>query len=132
MVVDLAADPPTLSTKIADPPIYAPAGARYRNGLIYFAAGGGNESMNGTPYRPGIYSLDPRTGKSQNVVNNYYGYYFNTVCLDLTSGRCKLIHRASAMISILTLKAGSGSLIYVSLLFCAAIYHRRFWHIGLN
>ena len=88
--------------------------------------------MNGIPYRPGIYLLDPRTGKSQNVVNNYYGYYFNTVCLDLTSGRCKLIHRASAMISILTFKAEFGSLIYVSLLFYAAIYHRQFWHRELN
>ena len=82
-VVNLSNDPPTLSTKMANPPIYAPAGARYRNGLIYFAATGGNSSLGNATYRPGIYTLDPKTGDSATVLNNYYGYYFNTVCYPL-------------------------------------------------
>ena len=79
----MSKNPPTLSTKTANPPIYAPAGARYRNGLIYFAATGGNSSLGNSTYRPGIYTLDPKSGRSTTVVNNYYGYYFNTVCYSL-------------------------------------------------
>ena len=82
MVVNLADDPPTLSQKSGLPPIYAPAGARYRNGLIYFAVVGGNETMDGQTWRPGIYTLDPKTGDTQNLLNNYYGYYFAS-CDDL-------------------------------------------------
>lgn len=85
-VVNLAVEPPKLSKKTANPPIYAPSGARYRGGLIYFAAAGGNDSLSNQAYRPGIYTLDPKTGISQNVVNNYYGYYFSgvgrLVCLE--------------------------------------------------
>ncbi|KAF9637612.1 lactonohydrolase [Lasiodiplodia theobromae] len=78
-VVDFNNDPPTLSQKTASPPIYAPTGARYRDGLIYFAVGGGNASLEGHAFRPGIYSLDPKTMESKAVVNNYYGHYFNLV-----------------------------------------------------
>lgn len=78
-VVDFNNDPPTLSEKTASPPIYAPAGARYRDGLIYFAVGGGNASLEGHVFRPGIYSLNPKTMESKAVVNNYYGHYFNLV-----------------------------------------------------
>lgn len=57
MVVNLTADPPTLSEKVADPPLYLGAGARYRNGLIYCAVCGGN----GDNYLPGIYTLGRST-----------------------------------------------------------------------
>lgn len=79
LVINLSVEPPRLSQKTADPPIYAASGARYRDGLIYFAATGGNGSLNNEVFRPGVYTLDPKTGVSRNVVNNYYGYYFNTV-----------------------------------------------------
>ncbi|KAI0011640.1 lactonohydrolase [Xylariaceae sp. FL0662B] len=77
MVVDLNHDPPALSERLAKPPIYAAAGARFHKGLIYFATMGGNASLDDYSFRPGIYTLDPRTGKSKAVLNNYYGYYFN-------------------------------------------------------
>ncbi|KAF7590334.1 hypothetical protein BBP40_002984 [Aspergillus hancockii] len=77
-VLDLSTEPPTLKRVVADPPIYAPAGARYRNGLIYYSVAGGNTTLEGRTYRPGIVSFDPITKKSEVLVNNYYGYYFNT------------------------------------------------------
>lgn len=79
LVVDLKVDPPTLSEKLADPPIYAGAGSRYRNGIIYYATISGNESLGGHRYYPGIYALDVKTGKSWTLANSYYGYYFNGV-----------------------------------------------------
>lgn len=36
LVVDLNADPPTLSEFLSDPPVYAPNGGTYHNGLIYW------------------------------------------------------------------------------------------------
>ncbi|KAI1151991.1 lactonohydrolase [Nemania diffusa] len=78
LVVDLNHDPPTLSERLANPPIYAAAGARYHKGLIYFSTVGGNGSLEGHSFRPGIYTLDPRTGESNVLLNNYYGYYFNS------------------------------------------------------
>ena len=78
-VIDLSTEPPTLGRVTADPPIYAPAGARYRKGLIYYSTAGGNTSLDGLTYRPGVVSFDPITKKSEVLVNNYYGYYFNTV-----------------------------------------------------
>ncbi|KAI1179925.1 lactonohydrolase [Nemania sp. FL0916] len=77
LVIDLNNDPPTLSECLASPPIYAAAGGRFYKGLLYFASIGGNASLEGHSFRPGIYTLDPRTGESKAVVNNYYGYYFN-------------------------------------------------------
>ncbi|KAK0628750.1 lactonohydrolase [Bombardia bombarda] len=79
LVVDLNQDPPTLSERLANPPIYAASGARFHEGLIYFCTLGGNSSLNGHSFRPGIYTLDPTTGESKTVLNNYYGWYFNGV-----------------------------------------------------
>ncbi|OGM42216.1 lactonohydrolase [Aspergillus bombycis] len=76
-VISLDGDSPTLSTILTDPPMYAPSGARYRNGKIYFSVGGGNSTLEGGPYHPGIYSVDPKTRKSTIEVNNYFGWYFN-------------------------------------------------------
>lgn len=36
LVVDLNADPPTLSEFLSDPPVYAPNGGTFHNGLIYW------------------------------------------------------------------------------------------------
>ncbi|KAK9424297.1 putative SpoJ [Seiridium unicorne] len=77
LVINLNQDPPIFSERVATPPIYAAAGARFHKGLIYFATIGGNASLDGYSFRPGIYTLDPKTGKSRGILNNYYGYYFN-------------------------------------------------------
>ncbi|KAK2780606.1 hypothetical protein FQN52_002137 [Onygenales sp. PD_12] len=82
LVVNLAENPPTLSEKSSTPPIYAPSGSRYRNGSIIFCAGGLNDTDDGNHFRPGIIKLDPQTGKSETLLNNYFGYFFN-MCDDL-------------------------------------------------
>lgn len=79
LIVDLNADPPTLSEFVSDPPVYAPNGGTYHNGLIYFGASGGNDSIGGTEQRVRIATVDPRTNKSVTLLDNYYGYYFNTI-----------------------------------------------------
>lgn len=80
LVVDLNNDPPTLSEKLADPPVYAATGARYRNGLIYFATIGGHEPLwNSYSFRPSIVTLNVTSGKSETLLNNYFGYYFNGI-----------------------------------------------------
>ena len=77
LVVDLNAKLPTLSERLSDPPIYAGAGARYHKGLIYYVTISGHEDLRGHYFRPGVYTLNATSGKSQALLNNYYGYYFN-------------------------------------------------------
>ncbi|KMK61210.1 lactonohydrolase [Aspergillus fumigatus Z5] len=79
LVVDLNQDPPTLSEFLSDPPVYAPNGGTFYNGRVIWGASGGNRSIGGTEQRPGLRTLDPETNKSVILLNNYYGYYFNTV-----------------------------------------------------
>lgn len=79
LVVDLNQDPPTLSEFLSDPPVYAPNGGTFHNGLIYWGASGGNNSIGGTEQRSGIRTLDPSTNKTITLLNNYFGYYFNTI-----------------------------------------------------
>ncbi|KAK3673792.1 hypothetical protein LTR78_006346 [Recurvomyces mirabilis] len=79
LVIDLNQDPPTLSEFISDPPVYAPNGGTFHNGLIYWGASGGNNSIGGTEQRSGIRTLDPHTNKTTTLLNNYFGFYFNTV-----------------------------------------------------
>ena len=79
LLVNLSATPPTISERLADPPIYAPAGARYRDGFIIYATIGGHQSLEGHSFRPGLYALDVISGKSHVLLNNYHGYYFNSV-----------------------------------------------------
>lgn len=79
LVIDLNEDPPTLSTYQPDPPVYAPNGGTFHNGLIYWGASGGNDSIGGTEQRPGLRTVDPETNKSITLLNNYFGYYFNTI-----------------------------------------------------
>lgn len=40
---------------------------------------GGNSSIGGIEQRPGIATLDPLTNKTETLLNNYFGYYFNTI-----------------------------------------------------
>lgn len=42
-------------------------------------ASGGNNSIGGTEQRAGIRTLDPYTNKTTTLLNNYFGWYFNTV-----------------------------------------------------
>jgi sugar lactone lactonase YvrE len=79
LVIDLNRDPPTLSNFFSDPPVYAPNGGTFYNGLIYWGASGGNDSIGGVSQRAGIQTLDPHTNKTTTLLNNYYGFYFNTV-----------------------------------------------------
>ena len=79
LVVDLNQNPPTLSEYLSDPPVYAPNGGTFHNGLIYWGASGGNDSIGGTEQRPGLRTLDPATNKTTTILNNYFGSYFNTV-----------------------------------------------------
>ncbi|KAJ5689019.1 hypothetical protein N7462_003411 [Penicillium macrosclerotiorum] len=78
-VVDLKSEPPRLAQRTTNPPLYAPTGARYRNGSIIYSSGGLNHSIaDRNSFVPGVYKVDPITGDSQPLVNNYFGWYFNT------------------------------------------------------
>ncbi|KAG2414119.1 hypothetical protein HFD88_003310 [Aspergillus terreus] len=79
LVVDLNQDPPTLSEYLSDPPVYAPNGGTFHDGKIIWGASGGNRSIGGSEQRVGLRTLDPETNKSTSLVNNYFGYYFNTI-----------------------------------------------------
>ena len=79
LVVDLNNNPPTLSEYMPDPPIYAPNGGTFRNGVILFGASGGNNSIGGIEQRPSLQTVDPATNKSTVLLNNYFGFYFNTI-----------------------------------------------------
>lgn len=59
--------------------LLAPNGGTYHNELVYWGASGGIDNIGGTEQRPGIRTLDPRTNKTVTLLNNYYGYYFNTI-----------------------------------------------------
>lgn len=79
LVVDLNQDPPSLSEYLSDPPVYAPNGGTFYNGSIIWGASGGNNSIGGGEQRVGVRTLDPATNKTATLINNYYGFYFNTV-----------------------------------------------------
>lgn len=79
LVIDLNKNPPTLSEYLSDPPVYAPNGGTFHNGLIFWGASGGNNSIGGSEQRVSIQTLDPSTNKTTTLLNNYFGYYFNTI-----------------------------------------------------
>ena len=86
LVINLSNSPPTLSAKTASPPLYSASGGWFYNGLIYYCVGGGNKSVDtasGYVSRPGVYTLNTTSGKSEVLLNNYFGYYFNS-CDDIT------------------------------------------------
>ncbi|OJJ78519.1 SMP-30/gluconolactonase/LRE family protein [Aspergillus glaucus CBS 516.65] len=77
-VIDLNAEPYTLSQFKANPPIYVPNGGFYHDGLIYYSVAGSNA----TSQRPGIITFDPWTNRTSTLLNNYYGLTF-TDCDDV-------------------------------------------------
>ncbi|KAI0105030.1 lactonohydrolase [Nemania sp. FL0031] len=77
-VVNLNQANPKIETRTLKPPIYAANGMRYRNGRVWVSAAGGNDTLAGGPYHPGIYSFDPKTGESRVEANNYYGWFINS------------------------------------------------------
>lgn len=79
LVIDLNQNPPTLSNFTPSPPIYAPNGGTFRNGLIVFGASGGNNSIGDTEQRVSLRTLDPATNQTNVLLNNYFGFYFNTI-----------------------------------------------------
>ncbi|KAJ2970342.1 hypothetical protein NUW58_g9727 [Xylaria curta] len=88
-VVDLGQDNPQPQKRTLSPPIYAANGMRYHSGRVWVSAAGGNDTLQGGPYHPGIYSFDPKTGNSKVEANNYYGWFINSANdLDIdSSGR---------------------------------------------
>ena len=80
IVIDLNNDPPTRYNYFSDPPVYAPNGGTFSNGLVVWGASGGNTSIGGIEQVPGITTLDPNTNKTEVLLNNYFGFYFN--CID--------------------------------------------------
>lgn len=79
MSLDLNFDPPKKSFVELDPPIYQATGGLYnpKDGMVYLAVHGNNGSLpNGLKQHAGIARFDPRTLKSEWLVNNYYGFNF--------------------------------------------------------
>ena len=74
LVVNLNNNPPTLETFLSDPPVYAPNGGSFRDGLIIWGASGGNMSIGGGEQRVSLRTLDPNTNKTNILLNNYYGF----------------------------------------------------------
>lgn len=83
LVVDLDADPPTLSEYLPDPPVYAPnGGTAYANGTrILFGAAGANASIGNPPTEQEISLriVDPFTNTSTVILNNYFGIPFDSI-----------------------------------------------------
>ncbi|SMR52351.1 unnamed protein product [Zymoseptoria tritici ST99CH_3D1] len=79
LVIDLNSEPPTISDFTSDPPVLIPNGGTFHNGLIYWATAAGNTTAPGGEQRPGIVTLDPHTNKSTVLLNNFFGYYFNSL-----------------------------------------------------
>ena len=79
LVIDLNQNPPSLSEYLSDPPVYAPNGGTFHNGRIYWGASGGNNSIGGTEQRVRLATVDPATNRSTTLLNNYFGFYFNTI-----------------------------------------------------
>lgn len=77
-VIDMNNDPPTRGSQTTSPPLKVPCGATYHAGSIYWCGSATEDGI----YRPGVYVQNVTTGEVTPLVNNYYGYWFNT-CDDL-------------------------------------------------
>ena len=90
VVIDLNQQPPTMSPYRTDPVTYTPNGAVLKDGMIYWAVAGNNASLpNGAKQRPGIARTDPATGKTEMLLDNYYGFFFsgaNDLAFDKATG----------------------------------------------
>jgi sugar lactone lactonase YvrE len=64
---------------LPDPPVYAPNGGTFRDGLIIFGASGSNATTPGATQYVSIRTVDPATNKSTVLLNNYFGSYFNNI-----------------------------------------------------
>ncbi|KAK6075570.1 SMP-30/Gluconolaconase/LRE-like region [Seiridium cupressi] len=76
-IIDLNENPPTLTSRTSDPPLFGP-GAVYHEGLLYYC---GSSTHSGN-YVAGLYAFNVTSGKAWPVANNYFGYNFGT-CDDL-------------------------------------------------
>lgn len=77
--LDLNDEIPQVTFVELDPPIYQPTGGVYnpKDGLVYLAVQGFNDSLpNGLQQHAGIARFDPKTLKSEWLINNYYGFNF--------------------------------------------------------
>ncbi|KAA8649552.1 hypothetical protein EYZ11_006615 [Aspergillus tanneri] len=77
IVIDVSVSPPTMEYMTGDPPLYAATGSVYHNGLVYYSTTGRNGSDPAFVTSPGIYTFDPKTNKTEALLNNYFGYFFN-------------------------------------------------------
>jgi gluconolactonase len=82
-IINLNGTSPTISNYTTTPPVYAVNGGKYYKGKIYWASEASfpfpspvdGSTINQTP---GIYELDPFTGKVRTLLNNYYGQQFSS------------------------------------------------------
>jgi gluconolactonase len=82
-IIHLNGSTPRIENYTTTPPVYAVNGGKYYNGKVYWAVEAGfsfpsphNASL--LSQRPGIYELDPSTGKVTTLLNNYFGQAFNS------------------------------------------------------
>lgn len=77
--VNLSESRPKLSKYASNPPVYAPNGGTFHHGKILWGASGGNRSIGGGEQRPSLRTVDLKTNKATTLLNNYFGFYFNTI-----------------------------------------------------
>ena len=82
-IIHLNHTPPTIANYTTDPPVYAVNGGKLYKGKIYWASEASfpfPDPRTGKTVlqTPGIYELDPYTGKVTTLVNNYYGTQLNS------------------------------------------------------
>ena len=82
-IINLNGTNPTISNYTTSPPIYAVNGGKYYKGKIYWASEASfsfPSPADGSTIKqtPGIYELDPFTGKVRTLLNNYYGQQFSS------------------------------------------------------
>lgn len=100
LIIELDQSPPYLAQLMFDPPLTAPLGGYYHNGLIWYSTAGGR-LLDGSKYGPGIYTVDPSTWRATARLINCSGYCFNG-CDDLVldskgdvwfTDKCKLLSK---------------------------------------
>lgn len=79
LTVNLSDPNPKLTKYVSKPPVYAPNGGTFHDGKILWGASGGNKSIGGGEQRPSLRTVDTKTNKATTLLNNYFGFYFNTI-----------------------------------------------------
>ncbi|KAL9058363.1 MAG: hypothetical protein Q9162_001818 [Coniocarpon cinnabarinum] len=82
-IIHLNDSSPRIANYTTKPPVYAVNGGKYYDGSVYWAAEAGttfpNPDQTGdVTQAPGIYRLDPVSGKVTTLLNNYFGTQFNS------------------------------------------------------